>query len=96
MYYIIINYIIQEKTYCLISPLLKQGALRQLSVNFCYLSESGRKIFLREYDDRLNTTIKHRNLNRNVSYRHLIRLECYKLEKHISNIEEYKAFRAWW
>ena len=34
MYYIIINYIIQEKTYCLISPLLKQGALRQLSVNY--------------------------------------------------------------
>ena len=65
-------------------------------VNFCYLSESGRKIFLREYDDRLNTTIKHRNLGRNVSYRHLIRLECYKLEKQISGIEEYKAFRAWW
>ena len=65
-------------------------------VNSCYLSESGRKIFLREYDDRLNTTIKHRNLNRNVSYRHLIRLECYKLEKHISNIEDYKGFRAWW
>ncbi|MEW6685056.1 MAG: type I-B CRISPR-associated endonuclease Cas1b [Candidatus Edwardsbacteria bacterium] len=65
-------------------------------VNFCYLSESGRKIFLREYDERLNTTIKHRTLKRNVSYRHLIRLECYKLEKAITDIEPYKAFRAWW
>jgi CRISPR-associated protein Cas1 len=66
------------------------------NVNFCYLSENGRKIFLREYDERLNTTIKHRTLKRNVSYRHLIRLECYKLEKYISGIEDYKAFRAWW
>lgn len=65
-------------------------------VNFCYLSERGRKIFLREYDERLKTTIKHRNLKRNVSYRRMIRLECYKLEKYITGIEEYKAFRAWW
>ena len=65
-------------------------------VNFCYLSESGRKIFLREYDDRLTTTIKHRKLKRNVSYRRMIRLDCYKLEKYIAGIEEYKAFRAWW
>lgn len=65
-------------------------------VNYCYLSEKGRKIFLREYDERLTTTIRHRGLNRNVSYRHLIRLECYRLEKHISDIETYKAFRAWW
>jgi CRISPR-associated protein Cas1 len=66
-------------------------------VNYCYLSESGRKIFLREYDERLNTTIKHRKLKRNVSYRRMIRLDCYKLEKFISGIEhEYQAFRAWW
>ncbi len=65
-------------------------------VNFCYLSENGRKIFLKEYDERLNTTIKHRALGRNVSYRHLIKLECYKIEKHVAGIEEYKGFRTWW
>ena len=65
-------------------------------VNYCYLSESGRKIFLREYDERLNTTIKHRNLKRNVSYRHLIRLECYKIEKSVTGMEEYKGFKTWW
>lgn len=66
-------------------------------VNYCYLSDSGRKIFLREYDERLNTTIKHRQLKRNVSYRRMIRLDCYKLEKYISGIEDnYQAFRAWW
>jgi CRISP-associated protein Cas1 len=68
----------------------------ETDMNFCYLSEGGRKVFLREYDERLNTTIKHRSLKRNVSYRHLIRLECYKLEKCVAGIEEYEAFRTWW
>jgi CRISPR-associated protein Cas1 len=66
------------------------------SLNFCYLEESGRKIVLQEYDERLKTTIKHRGLGRNVSYRHLIRLEAYKLVNHLMSGEAYKAFRAWW
>jgi CRISPR-associated protein Cas1 len=65
-------------------------------LNFCYLEESGRKIVLQEYDERLKTTIKHRALGRSVSYRHLIRLEAYKLVNHLMSGEEYKAFRAWW
>ncbi|MBU1297798.1 MAG: type I-B CRISPR-associated endonuclease Cas1b [Bacteroidetes bacterium] len=65
-------------------------------LNFCYLEESGRKIVLQEYDERLKTTIKHRSLGRNVSYRHMIRLEAYKLVRHITSKDEYKAFRAWW
>jgi len=65
-------------------------------LNFCYLEESGRKIVLQEYDERLKTTIKHRALGRNVSYRHLIRLEAYKLVNHIISGEVYKGFRAWW
>ena len=44
----------------------------------------------------LNKTIKHRTLNRNVSYRHLIKLECYKLAKHLLEIEEYKPFKMYW
>ncbi len=65
-------------------------------LNFCYLKEAGRKIYIREYDERLQTTIEHRDLKRSVSYRHLIRLECYKLAKHILGEKEYKAFYAWW
>ena len=65
-------------------------------LNFCYLEEAGRKIVLKEYNDRLKTTIKHRSLGRNVSYRHLIRLEAYKLVNHLMSGEVYKAFRAWW
>ncbi len=65
-------------------------------LNFCYLEEGGRKTVLQEYDERLKTTIKHRSLGRNVSYRHLIRLEAYKLVNHLMSGEVYKAFRAWW
>jgi CRISPR-associated protein Cas1 len=65
-------------------------------LNYCYLKEKGKKVVLKEYDERLDTTIKHRGLGRNVSYRHLIRLECYKLIKHLTGMEEYKGFRAWW
>ena len=62
----------------------------------CWLSEEGRKIFVRAFDERLSTTIKHRKLNRNVSYRRLIRLECYKLIKHLLGQATYKPFVIWW
>jgi len=65
-------------------------------MNFCYLKESGRKKYLQLYDERLQTTIKHRKLGRSVSYRRLIRLECYKLVKHILGEQTYQGFRMWW
>ena len=65
-------------------------------LNCCYLKETGRKIVLKEWDARLQTTIEHRRLKRKVSYERLIRLECYKLVKHLTEVEEYKGFRAWW
>jgi len=64
--------------------------------NVCWLSEQGKKIFIRSFDERLSTTIKHRKLNRHVSYRRLIRLECYKLIKHLLGQSRYKPFNIWW
>jgi len=61
-----------------------------------YLSEEGRKKFLREWDERLQTTIKHRRLKRNVSYRQLMRLEGYKLVRHLLGMETYEGLKAWW
>lgn len=65
-------------------------------LNCCYLKESGRKTVLEAWNARLNTTIEHRRLKRHVSYERLIRLECYKLVKHLTNDEPYKGFKAWW
>jgi len=65
-------------------------------LNYCYLKDQGRKKFLRKYDERLKKTIKHKKLNRHVSYKRLIRLECYKIVKHILGEEKYTGFKMWW
>lgn len=64
--------------------------------NFYYLKENGRKKILKEYDERLKQTIKHKDLGREVSYSYLIRLECYKLIKHILGDKKYEGFKMWW
>ncbi len=66
------------------------------SLDGCFLNDAGKKLFINALEDRLKTTIKHRRLGRSVSYRHLIRLECYKLIRHLTGVETYRAFRAWW
>lgn len=67
-----------------------------VQVNSVILKESGKKKFVRAFEERLAETIKHRTLNRSVSYKHLVKLECYKLTKHILGMEEYKPFKSWW
>ena len=60
------------------------------------LKEKGRKTFVQEFDRRLASTIKHRELKRNVSYRRLIRMELYKLEKHLIGEKEYEPYVSRW
>lgn len=64
--------------------------------NYVYLKENARKMILQEFDNRLKATIKHKDLGRQVSYRTLIRLEAYKLIKHIIGEKEYEGFTIWW
>lgn len=65
-------------------------------LNRCLLNDSGKKIFVKAFEERLQETIQHRSLGRSVSYRHLIKLECYKLSKHLLKMEEYKPFKMYW
>lgn len=60
------------------------------------LNDSGRTLFIKEFEDKIATTIKHRELGRHVSYRRLIRMELYKLEKHLIGEKEYAPFVARW
>lgn len=84
----------------IIFSVINKGIIQQKhftkELNFCHLKEDGRKIFLKEFDEKLKTTIKHRTLKRSVSYRQLIRLEAYKLIKHLLGDKEYKPFVIWW
>jgi len=65
-------------------------------MNGILLNENGKRKFVKAFNERLEKTIKHKDLNRNVSYQRLIRLECYKLIKHFFGVEKYKPFVIWW
>lgn len=80
--------------------LINNGEIRpehfEEKLNFCYLKENGRRVVLEAWDERLKQTIEHRNLGRKVSYRRLVRLECYALERHVLGMQAYQPFKIWW
>ena len=84
----------------LIFSLLNRNQIREnhfsKGLEYLHLSEQGSKIILAESDKRLQQTIFHKELGREVSYRYLIRLECYKLIKHLYNEKIYESFVMWW
>ena len=79
---------------------VNRGQLRvddfESDLNGVLLTESGRKTYSKEYEKTLETTVKHPELNRKVSYQYLLRLEAYKLKKHVLTGEEYVPFERWW
>lgn len=60
------------------------------------LNDKGKQLLIQEMDERLRSTIQHRKLGRHVSYRQLIRLELYKIQKHLMEEEDYKPFVSSW
>lgn len=65
----------------------------QDDVDGCLLDEGGRKEFVRAYEERLETTVAHPTLDKNVSHQRLLRLEGYKLVKHVSGDDQYQGYR---
>lgn len=66
------------------------------NMNNLHLTKEASMIIAKEFDDRLNKTIKHKTLNKTVSYQYLMRLECYKIIKHLLGEKEYEPFKIWW
>jgi CRISPR-associated protein Cas1 len=62
----------------------------------CLLTERGRKTYSKAFEETLERTVEHSELDRKVSYQYLLRLEAYKLKKHLLAGEPYEAFRRWW
>lgn len=65
-------------------------------LNFLYIKENARKEITRQLDMKLQTTIKHKTLDREVTYEYLMRLEVYKLIKHLLEDISYEGFKMWW
>lgn len=60
------------------------------------LNDIGRKLFVNQFTEKLKTTLMHKSLGREVSYRRLIRMELYKLEKHLMGEKDYSPYLAYW
>lgn len=62
-------------------------------MNGCLLADQGRDQFLQAHEERLETTVDHPSLDKHVSHQRLLRLEAYKLVKHVSGDDEYQGYR---
>lgn len=62
------------------------------SLNYCLLNEEGRNIFIKSFEERLESVFLHPKLKRKVSYRTAIKLDCYKLIKFIMEDKEFIPF----
>lgn len=60
------------------------------------LNEKGRMVFVEAFEKRLKTVIQHSSIKKRLSYRRLMRLELYKLEKHFMEEKTYQPFVAHW
>lgn len=65
-------------------------------LNYLHLEKEASQTIVQELEKKLQSTIKHKELGRDVSYQHLMKLECYKLIKHIIGEKEYEPFEIWW
>jgi CRISPR-associated protein Cas1 len=84
----------------MIFSLINKGELKrnhfEKKMDGVVMNEEGMKIFAKEFEERLLKTIIHKKIGKPVSNRRLIRLELYKLEKHIMVEEDYKPFVWEW
>ncbi len=52
-------------------------------LNYALLNDAGRKVFITEFEERINGVFEHSKLKRKVSYKQTIRLDGYKLIKYL-------------
>lgn len=68
----------------------------EAELNSCLLTERGRKTYSKAFEETLERTVEHPRLKRKVSYQYLMRIEAYKLKKHLLTGEPYDPFKRWW
>ncbi len=62
------------------------------SLNYSYMKKSGCEKFVKQYEEKLATTFYYAPVKKNVSYKRLIRMECYKLYKHLMGEKLYQPY----
>lgn len=84
----------------LIFSLLNKNQITEKSfvknIEYLQLKKEASQIIVSELDTTLQRTITHKDLGKKVSYQYLMRLECYKLIKHLLGEKTYEPFMIWW
>ncbi len=62
------------------------------SVNYALLNESGKKIFIENFENRINESFMHPRLKRKTTYKSAIRYDAYKLIKYLVEDKPFKPF----
>lgn len=61
-------------------------------VNYCILNETGRQIFINAFEERLDKTFVNKKLNRKMTYKTAIKMDCYKLIKYLLEDKDFEFF----
>jgi len=79
--------------------LVKQGIIKKEhfrnDLNGVLLNDKGKKIVLKAFNEEMQKSVRHPRLKKNVTKQRLIRLEAYKLIKHLVGTQEYNPLVAW-
>ena len=74
--------------------IIKKGHFRD-DLNGVLLNDEGKKIVLKAINGEMRKSVRHPRLKKNVTKQRLIRLEAYKLIKHLVGTQEYNPLVAW-
>lgn len=88
--------LVDRVIFTLVAKKMIQAKHFDKKIDSILLNEEGRRIFISQYEEKLQSTFMHKELGRNVSYRRLIRMELYKLEKHLMGEKNYEPFVSKW
>jgi len=79
--------------------LVKQGIIKKEhfrgDLNGVLLNEEGKKTVIKAFNKEMGKSVKHPKLKKNVTKKRLIRLEAYKLIKHLVGVQDYEPLVAW-
>jgi len=78
--------------YCVNNKKLQVTKHFDKSVNYALLNESGKKIFIEAFENRINETFIHPKLKRKTTYKSAIRYDGYKLIKYLVEDVPFKPF----
>ncbi|WP_456373274.1 type I-B CRISPR-associated endonuclease Cas1b [Methanocaldococcus sp.] len=79
--------------------LVKQGIIQKKhfrdDLNGILLNDNGKKIVLKAFNGEMEKSVKHPTLKKNITKKRLIRLESYKLIKHLVRQKDYEPLISW-